>query len=392
MEIPDFLITQVREAKGVLVLGTGASASAAADTGRTAPLSGQALAGLIADQFLGGEYSDQPLPTVSEYAISEASLFAVQEFIKDAFEPLEPAPFHLSVPSFKWHGIATTNFDRVIEKAYEQCQKPLQRLTPVIQNGDGFEDCLRDPGCVLLLKLHGCISRTAVQECPLILTPEQYITHRAGRSHLFQLLEQWANERPLIFVGHSIQDPDLRALLLTLSEVGANRLRYYAVVPDATLVSRRFWEGKRTSIIDGTFEEFLSVLDSRIPAAFRPLAGTVTSDSDLVVAERFSQRDIVPSAHCTRFLSESVDYVKAAASTTAVQPVDFYRGDGAGWAPIEQSLDVKRALSENVLLDVFLNTPADDPNDPEVVLIKGHAGAGKSVPWCTTPLRAESLP
>ena len=105
----------------------------------------------------------------------------------------------------------------------------------------------------------------------------------------------------------------------------------------------------------------------------------MTSDSDLVVAERFSQRDIVPSAHCTRFLSESVDYVKAAASTTAVQPVDFCRGDGAGWAPIEQSLDVKRALSENVLLDVFLNTPADDPNDPEVVLIKGHAGAGKSV-------------
>ena len=379
MEIPHFLITQVREAKGVLVLGAGASASATAGTGRTAPLSGQALAGLIADQFLGGEYSDQPLPTVSEYAISEASLFAVQEFIKDAFEPLEPAPFHLSVPSFKWHGIATTNFDRVIEKAYEQCQKPLQRLKPVIQNGDGFEDCLRDRGCVLLLKLHGCISRTAVQECPLILTPEQYITHRAGRSHLFQLLEQWANERPLIFVGHSIQDPDLRALLLTLSEVGANRLRYYAVVPDATPVSRRFWEGKRTSIIDGTFEEFLSVLDSRIPAAFRPLAGTVTSDSNLAVAERFSQRDIVPSAHCTRFLSESVDYVKAAASTTAVQPVDFYRGDGAGWAPIEQSLDVKRALSENVLLDVFLNTPADDPNDPEVVLIKGHAGAGKSV-------------
>ena len=207
MEIPHFLITQVREAKGVLVLGAGGSASATAGTGRTAPLSGQALAGLIADQFLGGEYSNQPLPTVSEYAISEASLFAVQEFIKDAFEPLEPAPFHLSVPSFKWHGIATTNFDRVIEKAYEQCQKPLQRLKPVIQNGDGFEDCLRDRGCVLLLKLHGCISRTAVQECPLILTPEQYITHRAGRSHLFQLLEQWANERPLIFVGHSIQDP-----------------------------------------------------------------------------------------------------------------------------------------------------------------------------------------
>lgn len=186
LQIPDFLITQVREAKGVLVLGAGASAGATAGTGRTPPLSGQALAGLIAEQFLGGEYSDQPLPTVSEYAISEASLVAVQEFIKDAFAPLEPAPFHVSVPRFKWHGLATTNFDRVIEKAYEQCQKPLQKLKPVIQNGDGIEDCLRDPGCVLLLKLHGCISRTAVQECPLILTPEQYITHRAGRSHLFQ--------------------------------------------------------------------------------------------------------------------------------------------------------------------------------------------------------------
>ncbi len=118
MEVPDFLETQIREGKVVLVLGAGASRGAI-DSGGKAPPDGKQLARLIADRFLGGGYPDSSLNQIGEYAISESSLVEVQEFIRLTFEGSEPASFHRLIPKFRWHGLATTNYDRIIEKAYE---------------------------------------------------------------------------------------------------------------------------------------------------------------------------------------------------------------------------------------------------------------------------------
>lgn len=379
LDIPNFLLTQIRESKAVLVLGAGSTIGSTTPDGSPAIPSAPALAAAISNRFLGGAFVDQTLTTVSEYAISEASLSEVQDYIKEHFEPLEPNDFHLSLPTFRWHGLATTNFDRVIEKAYERCAKPLQRLNPVIQDGDGFETCNKDPRCLLFLKLHGCVSRTAAPECPLILTPEQYLTHRHGRCRLFSLLEEWAYERPLIFVGHSINDLDIRDLLHRLSQLGANRSRYYTVVPDADPIVQRFWETKKISLLTGTFENFLHTLDASIPSHFRPLAGIAPPPlPNLPLSERFSTKDVVPSEQCLQFLANDVEYVNSIVSTKRVSPDAFYRGEDPGWAPIEQSLDVRRALVDNILTDVFLRD-ADGRQPLDIVLVKGHAGSGKSV-------------
>ena len=223
MELPDFLRTQVREGKVVLVLGAGASRGAAQTHG-AGPPDGPQLARLIAKRFLEGKFPNSSLSQISEYAISESSLVEVQEFIRSTFENLEPAAFHRLIPRFRWHGLATTNYDRIIEKAYEAEDHRLQIVQPIIANGDKIQDALRSPDNVLLLKLHGCISRTASDECPLILTTDQYIQYKVGRSRLFTTLQEWAYDRPLVFIGHSIEDPDLRTILLELSagETSAN--------------------------------------------------------------------------------------------------------------------------------------------------------------------------
>ena len=196
MEVPNFLQTQVREGRVVLVLGAGASQDARQTDGSKPPNSAE-LARLIADRFLGERFPTSPLSQTSEYAISESSLVEVQEFIRSIFESLEPATGHRLIPKFRWHGLATTNYDRIIEKAYESEGERLQVVQPIISNGDRMQDALRFPDSVLLLKLHGCISRTASNECPLILTTDQYVQYRVGRSRLFTTLQEWVYEQPL---------------------------------------------------------------------------------------------------------------------------------------------------------------------------------------------------
>jgi hypothetical protein len=208
MEIPEFLVTQVREGKVVLFLGSGASMDASDGEGKKPP-SASALGDMLADRFLGGKYKGYPLNQIAEYAISESDLGTVQAFIRDIFAPFDPSKAHELMTTFRWYGLATTNYDQVIEKAYSK-NSAVQEPRPLIENTDRVEENLRDPKSILLLKLHGCISRIANPTCPLILTTEQYVEYRQGRDRLFDILSTWGYEHTIVFVGHSLQDADTR--------------------------------------------------------------------------------------------------------------------------------------------------------------------------------------
>ena len=377
MELPDFLKTQVREGKVVLVLGAGASRDADQTHGAQPP-DGTQLARLIANRFLGGKFLNSSLSQISEYAISESSLVDVQEFIRSIFESLKPAAFHRLIPKFRWHGLATTNYDRVIEKSYEAENERLQVIQPIIANGDRIQDALGSPDSVLLLKLHGCISRTASDECPLILTTDQYIQYKVGRSRLFTILQEWAYDRPLVFIGHSIQDPDLRTILLELSAGGDKRARCFGVVPDFDEVVSRYWESKKLTLLKGSCREFLETLDREISANVRVLSSFRRTQESHPIAERFRSADTVLSDTCHSFLTSGVQHVRSATSEH-VEPKHFYRGFNPDWAAIEQNLDVRRGLADTILTDVVLAEPGDHPDSVEIILIKGHAGSGKSV-------------
>jgi hypothetical protein len=186
VDIPEIPVSQIRDQKAVIFLGAGASCGAKTADGKRAPNT-QQLGAQLADKFLGGKYKDHPLQQIAEYAISESDLGTVQSFIKDILEPLLPTDAHVRVCDFSWYGIATTNYDRLIEKAYEKNKKSIQNARPLIENTDKVEDNLREPQNVLLLKLHGCVTRVANPTCPLILTTDQYIQHRRGRDRLFDI-------------------------------------------------------------------------------------------------------------------------------------------------------------------------------------------------------------
>lgn len=118
MNIPHALKEAIREGRAVLFLGAGASLGADSKDGSQPP-TGPQLSKMLSDRFLGGEDSDLPLSVVAEYSISETDLVTVQEFIRDIFAKYTPADFHRLIPTFKWAGIATTNYDLIVERAYE---------------------------------------------------------------------------------------------------------------------------------------------------------------------------------------------------------------------------------------------------------------------------------
>ena len=375
MDLPANLVQQVRQGRAVLFLGAGASGKARTRDGKEPPL-GDELRDRIAKRFLAGDYSSDSLAWVAELAISATDLFQVQDFIADQFRDLRPADFHLLITTFRWRGMATTNYDRVIETAYEVSRNAVQTVVPFLSNADRVDEKLRDPSSVALLKLHGCITRTHDRQLPLILTIDQYATYRDGRTRVFQMLEEWGSENTIIFVGHALQDLNLRGVLLDLSQKIPSRPRYYLVRPSLSAVERDFWSGKNISVLDGTFQDLLRALDTAIPKEMRPLVARLAVDHPIRL--RFVTTE-EPSPALLEFLANDVEYVHDGLPSSVGSPTSFYSGFGLGWYPILKNLDVRRRLTDKLLEDIILRPEDDRPSQAELYLVKAEAGAGKSV-------------
>ena len=103
----------------------------------------------------------------------------------------------------------------------------------------------------------------AEEDLPLILTPEQYVSHKKGREKLFDRLEDQALSHPILFVGHSLNDSDVREVLLKVGNLTSSRPRCWALMYDFKDQHRTLWESKRISLIKGSFEDFINSLDEQ---------------------------------------------------------------------------------------------------------------------------------
>ena len=347
VEIPTPLVELVRNGQVVLVLGAGASFGARGPDDSGAP-SGRDLARLLSREFLGGEYSDRPLSEVADLAISETDVSTVQGFIECRLRPLEPAPFHHIIPTFRWYGLATTNYDLILEKAYRPSAHRVQKIACFVSNYDRVEDKVRSADHVLLIKLHGCITRINEPNLPLILTPDQYLSHREHRNYLYEMFSQWGRERTLVFIGQDLHDSDVRQLLVILDQrMASYRPRYFLVRPDVSDLERRFWSRRKVDVIDSTFKSFLTALDIAIPSDVRPLLTRIKPDHP--VTRHFAANSEM-SSNLREALDSDVEYVHPGVPILPGEPKDFYKGFDLEWYPVARGLDLRRRLVDTLIL------------------------------------------
>lgn len=375
MEIPAALIEQVKSSNAVLFLGAGASLGATLPGGGK-PLTASGLRDALSDRFLGGESKDEPLDWVASLAIGQSDPSTVQDYIADKFRELEPSSAQELMAAFRWKGIATTNYDCLVERIYEKVERPAQRVVPMISDDDRIADKLRSPDDMLLLKLHGCITRTHDERLPLILTVDQYNAFRSKRERLFATLREWGSEHSIVFVGYGLRDADLRHLLSDMAEQLSSLPTYYIVKPRVSSMEQDLWMKRGIKVLDGTLEEFLEALRVAVPSHQRELARLTPVEHPIM--QRFVTRERIPSV-INDMLENDAQYVDQGLEAGPGNPRRFYRGFDLAWYPILNALDVQRDVTEDVLWDAVARPEDDRPTKAELYVIKGEAGAGKTV-------------
>lgn len=373
MEINHWMIEKIFSGKAILFLGAGASYGAQGVHGER-PLSGTQLKDALADKFLGGEEKSKTLIQISDYAKHEAGLREVQGYIKTLLDPLCPADFHKIIPTFRWHSIFTTNYDLVIERAYERVSGRLQKLSPIIRDGDNFSEVISDAESVPYFKLHGCITTVNDTSLPLILASEEYAKHKNNRKRLFKHLGEFGLEHPIIFCGYQLGDPNIQQILFDLNDAGVHRPTYMLVDPSLGKYDIKMWAAQRVEPIKATFEEFLSHLDSVVAKDKRILSFAKSASGDQI--SKYLKSGVELTESLIQYLALELEHIYPGMSSGGASPVDFYKGLDVGWGGIKQSLDIKRRVTDQILLDSYVDR---DISGVKSYLLKGHAGSGKSI-------------
>lgn len=375
-EIPKALIDQIKEGNVVLFLGSGALIGAFHKNGNKAPV-GRELASILVRQFLDEDLNDSSLSIVSELAISEYDLYTVQKFIADYFEDFEPSDFHLKIPYIKWKAIVTTNYDLVIEKTYSKVSKKQQTLVKFIKD-ERIDDKLKTVNDLQYFKLHGCITEINNPSLPLILTTDQYVTHKRNRERMFERVVDLARNHTFLFVGHSLEDSDIREILLKLDNDLTARMRSFIVAPNIKPAIERMLQTKKITALNFTFSNFIDQITKKID--FEKLDKEIDEklklDLNITLLKRISSLDNKPSEDLINFLKNDVYILDDDTKIKIIQPKEFYRGSTYNITPIVQNLDVRRNIENGISTEIFLNS---EKNQQNLFSILGHAGSGKTV-------------
>ena len=341
---------------------------------RKSPPDANALRDILAEKFFGKDMPNRDVMAVAEMAAASAGGSGlVYEAVRQALDGFQPSDAHKLLSTFNWRMIATTNYENLIERAYNQ-GKSVQSLVRFVKDDEPIEERMQAVQRPLMyLKLHGCLDHIFDNDIPIVLSREQYASYSKNREHLFQRLQQAARESTLLFIGYRLDDAHIRELIYKLDS--GRRPRWYIVTPDAEDYDIHFWASKNVEVIKAKFGEFMSALDAEVPPLWRSL--TVSDAVTQLPIRRFYDSKTEESEGVKAALRDDLIFVHAGMSLNAQTPTQFYSGYDTGWGCIVQRLDARRKVEEELLFTVLLES--ENPKGPLMFLVRGPAGAGKTI-------------
>lgn len=201
--------------------------------------------------------------------------------LRDIFShPQEPTPLHefladSPVPLL----IITTNYDDLMESAYQKRGKPCDVVVHITEQeqvlwwpqGGNPQEVLAEELDIdltktsVVYKIHGAIDRRQNKIGHYVITEDDYIeflTRMTRGSVIPTIFAEPFQTRPFLFLGYGLYDWNLRVILNRIQHFRGNpKFRSWAIETLSKPVERKLWEMRGVNVYDGlTLDTFLSEL------------------------------------------------------------------------------------------------------------------------------------
>ncbi|MDF1659772.1 MAG: SIR2 family protein [Verrucomicrobiales bacterium] len=181
----------------------------------------------------GSTFHKQIAASELQYALGEKMM----EYITDRFRNVKPTQNHDLLSRLTLKGIITTNYDHLIEKAYQNSHSS-ELETVIAQDSERYSILKSDQPW--LFKLHGSSERGRT----IVLSSEDY-ERLARETATFRMLEAMLQNNVVLFVGFGLEDPDSMDTIRRLNRAYGGALqRHYALVAENSLgpAKKRFYK------------------------------------------------------------------------------------------------------------------------------------------------------
>ncbi len=278
----------LRDGKVIPFLGAGSSY-----VGRTTkmtwsspddefPPMGEELAGYLDQRsgFPSDEVAD--LAKVAQYFDGIAGRGSLEDHLRKIFSrTYEPGPLHHYLASLPRLLAVTTNYDRLLETALRQAERPFRLVVyeagapSVLVWEDGGEsgeprqetanelDFDLDDKAVVF-KMHGAPDPSDEERDSYVITEDDYVEFLARLTNKTAIPACFAEpfrRRHFLFLGYGLRDWNLRVILHQVwREWPRRRYASWAIQHEAQELEREFWSRKQLTIFDMKIADFLSRL------------------------------------------------------------------------------------------------------------------------------------
>lgn len=364
------LTRRLCERSCVLFLGAGINQGVVAADDEVFPLA-QDLSRKICTELLDESDTILPLDEAAEIARHKLGNEYFNRFIYNIFTKFHYGSAHLIVSKLPWSAIYSTNYDTLIESAYQNNpSKGIPNIFP-IHSIETDMNQLKETDLVYY-KLHGCITSANTDSGRLILTKDDYRHYERHRKPMFKRLQSDIISNAILFIGYSLSDTNFRKLLDDCKEeLGSKNLpRSYSVQHAYSDSQETFWSEKyNIQLIKSDGVVFLKNL--------------IDSYNSTSIPKGDSYSSVINQLHAvdenTRFpiVAESFYHLVPSLCTGEANPQMFFKGKEPSWADIRDGVPAQRDRQtslENSLLDDLVDTK----RSISAYLVSGNAGSGKT--------------
>jgi len=235
MDWPDPLIKEISARRCIIFLGAGASIGCQNDLGQHPPdwklLLTQTASKFVKDnsdlEIINDLIEEKQYLDAAEIIFSYIDPAEEDQFLRETFlrPGYHPTKLHELILTIDPKIVITTNYDQIYESQF-----PGGRLFVVKKyHEEGILDEIRSP-VRLLIKAHGCVTFPK----NIVITRSQYYKAKSKYPSFFSLLYSLFLTNTVLFIGCSLEDPDIQLILANSKIAVPSSHPHYALIPKTT--------------------------------------------------------------------------------------------------------------------------------------------------------------
>ncbi|QIL78303.1 SIR2 family protein [Hymenobacter sp. HDW8] len=294
--------------------------------------------------------------------------------VDDVLRKIRITEAHKTLASVPWRNIITTNYDLLVEQAYDAIVGTLKekyKLVPVRKHSAYNYHTAQNE--VKYIKLNGCIQDK--KEYPLVFSTDDFNKARRFYKLALSELKNMSDAIEFISIGYSYSDPFAKQLLKEFDKYNYKERRYlYSVDPYVNDSQLDFLKSNKIIVIKTSFSIFFKMYEEWVEQNSVHIAKALR-----VQYTDSNESKVYLPAQLQAKIGHTITQLNAQYRGQFVDEKEFYKGEEPSYETILKFFDVIRRdkLSEscNEILE-FINKGKSEI--VPVVFLKGSFGTGKS--------------